>query len=258
MPTKCKHALKGKKSHCNLPSDNKWDYVGGVLSLLETEKLTLHAMSKLECHETHKIKHMDPIEDPDAETRARNDDFFRIFRKLEGKPASYMCSWLGFFVMIYYWFFVSRANMHLKSKDLKLEWMESIKASRCGDILVLYGLCLLTDSHCVIYLNRNCIFSSLEHVQRDHALLMERCEVHLCCAGNSAFIQLTPREIPMPSSQDHGVKMEVLETLMVEESSTLSILMKEGLSKPKAQQADDEQKPKPCVSVSASSADDLP
>ena len=106
MPPKHKHAPKGKKSCCNLPSGNKWEYVTSVLPLLETEKLTLHAMSKLECHKTHEIKHMDPIEDPKAEKCACNDDLYRIFGELEGKSATYMHSWLGFFVTVHHQFFV--------------------------------------------------------------------------------------------------------------------------------------------------------
>ena len=121
--------------------------------------------------------------------------------------------------------------MYLKSKGLKLdEWMESIKDGRQGDILVLYGLCLLTDSYCVVHLNRNCIWSSLEYVPEDHTTLMERCEIHLCYAGNGVFIQLIPYEIPMPTSQDSCIKTEVLGTLTAKESSTLSILMKESLN----------------------------
>ena len=90
MPSKCKWVPKGKKSHCNLPSGNRWDYVTGVLPLLETEKLTTHAMTKLECSETHKIKQLDPIDDPEVEHQARNDDLYRIFGEMEGKSTKYM------------------------------------------------------------------------------------------------------------------------------------------------------------------------
>ena len=148
----------------------------------------------------HEIKQLDSIEDPDVEKQAQNDGLYRIFGEMEGKSATYMRSWLGFFVTVHHCFFVSCASVYLRSKGLKLDtWMESIKAGRCGDILVLYGLCLLTDSHCVVHLNRNCVWSSLDYVPEDHTVLLEWCEIHLCYAGNGIFVQLVPREIPVPS-----------------------------------------------------------
>ena len=201
---------------------------------------------------------MDPTENPNAEKQACND-LYRIFGELEGKLAAYTCSWFGFFVTVHPWFFISRASMYFKSKGLKLhEWMESIKASRQGDILVLYGLCLLTDSHCVVHLYRNHIWSSLEYVPENHTILMARCEILLHYAANGIFIQLIPHEILIPASQDTGIKTEVLGILTAEESSTLLILMKEGLNKPKPKQVDNNSKPKPSATASAGSTGDLP
>ena len=84
---------------------------------------------------------------------------------------------------------------------------------------------------------------------------MERCEILLCYAGNGIFVQLVPHEIPptpIPSDEPI-VKHEVLGTLTVDETSTLSILVKEGLNTSK-----EDKKPIPCTSASAGSADDLP
>ena len=85
-----------------------------------------------------------------------------------------MKSWLGFFITVHHWFFTGRACMYLKSKGLKLdEWIESIKQGHCADILALYGLCLLTDSHCVVHLSHNRLWSSLNEPPEDHKILME-------------------------------------------------------------------------------------
>ena len=62
MPPECKNAPKGKRSHSNLPSGNKWDYVSSVLPLLETEKLSLYVMTCLKCRDTHEIKQLEPID----------------------------------------------------------------------------------------------------------------------------------------------------------------------------------------------------
>ena len=162
---------KGKRSCYNLPSGNKWDYVSGVLPLLETEKLSPYAMTHLECRNTHEIRQLEPIEDPKAEKQACNDNLYGIFGELEGKSSTYMCLWLGFFVTVPHHFFMNRATIYLCSKGLKLDkWMESIKTGQRGDILVLYRLCLLTDRHCVVHLNRRHLWSTLDYILDDHAI----------------------------------------------------------------------------------------
>ena len=173
-----------------------------------------------------------------------------------------MHSWLGFFVTVHCHFFVNWAKIYLNSKGLKLdEWMESITAGRQGDIPGLYGLCLLTDSHCLVHLSRNCTWSLLDDVPGDHSVLMERCEIHLCYAGNGIFIQLIPDEIPLPEPRDVNVKMEVSGTLTADESLTLSILLKEGLGKAKTKSPPPHQETnvlKLATTASAGSAVDLP
>ena len=61
------------------------------------------------------------------------------------------------------------------------------------DVLALYGLCQLTDSHCVVHLWHNKIWSTLSDTPDDHKDLMDRCEIHLCYMGNGVFVQLVPR-----------------------------------------------------------------
>ena len=169
-----------------------------------------------------------------------------------------MCSWLGFFVTVHHRFFVNHASIYLKSKGLKLdEWMENIKMGRHGDILVLYRLCILTDSHCIIHLNRNQLRSSLDYVPDEHTVLMERCKIHLYYTRNGIFVQLVPQEIPVPATPNDSIKMEVLGTLTVDESSTLSTLLKEWLSKPKCDSTKTE-KLSPTATASAGSPTDLP
>ena len=110
-----------------------------------------------------------------------------------------MRSWLGFFMIVHHCFFAGRVSMYLKSKGLKLdEWIKSVKQGHCMDILALYGLCLLTDSHCVVHLSRNRIWSSLDDIPCDHAQLMLWCKIHLCYLGKGVFVLLMPREEPHP------------------------------------------------------------
>ena len=128
--------------------------------------------------------------------------------------------------------------------------MESVKQGCHADILALYGLCLLTDSHCVVHLSRNRIWSSLDDIPSNHAQLMLCCEIHLCYLGKGVFIQLIPREEPPPnqSPTDVDTKPVIIGSLTARESSTLIILLAEGLGKkPNMQQSS--------VSASAGSQD---
>ena len=185
-----------------MPSGNKWNYIEGVLPLLETEKMTLHGITKLDCRDTHEIRRLKLIDDPEEAKKAQNDDLCRIFGELENKTASYTRSWLGFFITVHHRFFAGRASMYLKSKELKLdEWMESVKQGCRGDTLALYGLCLLTDSHCVVHLSRNRLWCSLSEPPEDHKTLMKQCEIHLCYLGNGIFVQLLPHEEPPHQSE---------------------------------------------------------
>ena len=80
MPLKkCKRAPTGKKLRCNLPSGSKWNYVEGVLPLLETEKVTLCGITKLDYRDTHEIRRLELIDDPEEPKKARNDDLYRVF-----------------------------------------------------------------------------------------------------------------------------------------------------------------------------------
>ena len=46
-----------------------------------------------------------------------------------------------------------KAKQYLKLKGLSIDmWLESITDGRKGNVLVLFGLNLLTETHCVVHL----------------------------------------------------------------------------------------------------------
>ena len=51
-------------------------YKGGGLPLLETKKMTMNSITKLECRETHVIRQLDLIDDPEEAKKACNDDLY--------------------------------------------------------------------------------------------------------------------------------------------------------------------------------------
>ena len=149
-----------------------------------------------------------------------------------------MRSWLNFFVTVHHKFFTSRANVYLKSKGLKLdEWMEGVKNSRRADVLALYGLCQLTDCHCVVHLNQNISWSTLGDAPDEHNILMDRCEIHLCYMGNGVFVQPVPRikSNEPTAGTSTGTTPVVIGSLTANETQTLTILLQEGIrTKPKS------------------------
>ena len=122
--------------------------------------------------------------------------------------------------------------MYLKLKGLKLdEWMEGVKNSQRADVLALYGLCQLTDCHCVVHLNQNKVWSTLGDVPDEHNVLMDRCEIHLCYMGNGVFVQLVPRiksDEPTAGTST-GTTPVVIGSLTANKTQTLTILLQEGI-----------------------------
>ena len=55
-----------------------------------------------------------------------------------------------------------KAKQYLKSKGLRIDmWSESITDGRKGDVLVLFGINLLTEMHCLVHLANGQIWTML-------------------------------------------------------------------------------------------------
>ena len=91
--------------------------------------------------------------------------------------------------------FSVRANKYLSSKVLTYEhWTESISDGRKGDILALYGLCLMFSKHAVVHLHNHTIWSKLATFGENYQDDLKKCDLHLCYISRGLFMELVQRE----------------------------------------------------------------
>ena len=105
-------------------------------------KVCIDELPSLVCRSSHKVK-------PFESFYKENYILYEIFLEGPGLNTDFMCTWLHFFMIDVHRKYFSRfASKYLASKGLKLiEWAESITNGLKGDILALFGLCLLVDKH---------------------------------------------------------------------------------------------------------------
>ena len=69
-----------------------------------------------------------------------------------------------------------KAKQYLKSKGLSIDtWSESITDSRKGDVLVLFGLNLLMEMHCLVHLANGQIWTTLATLSGVHSTDLQKC-----------------------------------------------------------------------------------
>ena len=73
------------------------------------------------------------------------------------------------------------------------EWLNSVTMNRCGDILCVFLLSIVTGCHACIHLKNGCMWSTLHTVPVDHDEHVNLCDLHLVYLGFGAFLRLVPR-----------------------------------------------------------------
>ena len=115
--------------------------------------------------------------------------------------------------------FERRAAKYLASKVLTYNnWSDSISDGRKGDVLALYGLCMLFSQHTVVHLNNNLIWSTLASIDTNHLDDLQKCDIHLCYFGRGLFMELIERDIPLQILDDKpNTQSIVIDELTIEE-----------------------------------------
>ena len=75
------------------------------------------------------------------------------------------------------------------------DWMTAVRNNRCGDIVCIYLLSMVTGNHTAIHLKNNKIWCTLKSVPLLHHELVECCPIHLVYMGFRIFLQLKKRQI---------------------------------------------------------------
>ena len=75
--------------------------------------------------------------------------------------------------------FEPRASKYLASKVLSYyNWLDSISEGWKGDMLALYGLCMLFSVQALVHLKGRFVWTTLSELSDDHTNNLKKCSVH--------------------------------------------------------------------------------
>ena len=150
--------LQGTK----LPSNNPYGYKVVVDPIYEYKCITRDEMIGLPCRVIHLIK-------PRSVKIWEDDNLYAIYAPHVNKLVTFIREWLKCFAISNSSLLNRCAKNYLVSKGMTIKvWLNAIKEGWKGDILSLYGLCLLLDIHTVVHLYNGGIWTTLKRVPNDH------------------------------------------------------------------------------------------
>ena len=107
-----------------------------------------------------------------------------IFGLQLAQNPKFVYGWLKTFVLTYRKIFEERGKFYMGMKGLTLDnWMEAIMDGRKGDVLALYGLSLLTDTHTYVHLHDGQMWTTLKNVPYTHNEILKSSGVHIMYLG---------------------------------------------------------------------------
>ena len=131
-----------------VPSNNPLQCCNIVCPIIENQKIRWEEIVQMPCQRTHELKAR-------SVKQKENDYMYAIFGLQLAQNPKFVCELLKTFVLMYQKIFEERGKFYMGMKGLTLNnWMEAIMDGRKGDILALYGLSLLTDTHMYVHLAR--------------------------------------------------------------------------------------------------------
>ena len=119
----------------------------------------------------------------------------------------------------------------LEPKGLTLDlWSNSIEDGQKGDFLSLYGLNLLLDTHTLVHLNNNQIWTTIKNPPKSHDDLIAMCNFHLVYLQRGLFVELIERKHPLiVVDETTDTKSIVMGELTSDKCDTLDKVIYRGL-----------------------------
>ena len=149
----------------------------------ETLKLDKESLSDLECRSEYIIK-----SDCELESNS-NDQIYRLFGKLISKDPGFMRQWVRLFTITHRGYMTTLARNYLANSGLSLpEWCKGVKSGDKADVLVLFVLCVLTGTHCLVHLKQG-YWTSLKDEPATHLEFIQHCNVHLSYLRNGIYAE---------------------------------------------------------------------
>ena len=163
-----------------------------------------------------------------------NDEMFRLFREMMGQDVRFMRQWVRCFVLTHHRFIMKLAKTHLTKCSLSLPWWLKAITNGCRvDMLCLYILSIVTETHCFIYI-KNGIWTTLGEIPHTQC-----CNLHLSYMGNDTNAQHEIRTqtvaydvfgLPEPLTVDLQVSTKKIGICTSEETKTLNWLLRLGIT----------------------------
>ena len=218
-----KRKSKDGTSKRDIPSNNPYKYCSTVEPILETH-VTKEGLISLPCRATHKVS-------PHSVKIKENDALYDIYTRCMNRSISFVREWLKVFVLMHKVQLAKKAKQYLKLKGLSIDmWSESITDGHKGDVLVLFGLNLLTETHCVVHLANGQIWTTLATLSGVHSTDLQKCDLHLPYIGRGLFIELTEHAVPLMITQTTASTTSlVIGELSAIEECIIEDVMKTGL-----------------------------
>ena len=170
------HVIRSEKVK-KIPYNNPFEYTKVVDPIYKIHKVSRMELTTLPCRSSHKIK-------PHSMRAQEYDNLYEIFTKFTDQNIEFIRQWLKTFMLANHHNFETRASKYLASKVLSFDnWTNSVNDGCKGDVLALYGLCMLFEKQAVVHLKNGLIWTTLEELSDHHSDDLLKCNIHLCYLG---------------------------------------------------------------------------
>ena len=118
----------------------------------------------------------------------------------------------------------------LEPKGLTLDlWVDSIEDGWKGDFLTLYSLNQMLNTHTLVHLKNNRLWTTIKNPSPNHDNLLKMCNFHLVYLGRGLFVELTERKQPLiVMEEDTDTKTVIIGELTFDERDTLDKVIYQG------------------------------
>ena len=203
-------------------------------AFVEAERVLEKHLHELECYGSYVIEA--PLNH--FSDSMLNNHLYTMYKKGKLETPELMQKLLCFFSKRYHRLIEPKVNEYLRSKKLSMDdWMTAVKNNRCGDIVCICLLSMVTGNHTAIHLKNKKIWCTLKTVPLLHHELVECCPIHLVYMGSGIFLQLKKRQIPEStrilgtiSSEDPVVRAQLHLLVKTEKSDVNERLLRGNIT----------------------------
>ena len=216
-------------------SVNLWPYKTELSILVESEKLDINDVPYLNCRGTFIVK----LIKTNLTVKEVDDHMYSVCGNLMNQLADFMHWLICVYTLTHKKVVHCAAVKYLHSKGLKLPvWLNGVKEGNRANILSIFIMCKVTQTHCFIH-TKNGIWSSLYEDPQTHQEYIQRCNLHLLYLGFGVYAELKARTqviqyeifgVPELLPVEVNVNEPAVGTLSVNETDTLQNLIGNGIT----------------------------